>query len=503
VGDTPRVKIAHALALLLGLAAACARPRAPNDELSTPQAPLREAAAPATPSLPTPIRERRPPSGHRVIVRPARILDVRTGRMLEGQVIAVQDDKIVKVAPAGQIAPGPGTDVVDLPDQTVLPGLIDLHVHLTFDPKDLGWEGLGVSVPREALKGAKNARATLAAGFTTVRNLGATGYADIALRDAINDGELDGPRIVASGMPLGITGGHCDESRLPPEWHWTGPDGIADGVPAVQKKVREQIKFGADVIKVCATGGVMSHGDDPQASQYSLEELKALVADAHRLGRRVAAHAHGAEGIRFAAEAGVDTIEHATYIDDAAIAAMKARGTWLVATASTDQIDPSAMHVTPDVAEKIQKLVATGQAARARAFKAGVRFAFGTDAGVGPHGDNAKEFASLVKMGLTPLQAIQTATTHAADALGWGALTGAIEPAKWADLIAVKGDPTKDVTVLEHVTWVMRGGEIFQPGVPRETAPVRSEGINLKKDQPPLHIDSDPVHIDSNPGDRM
>jgi imidazolonepropionase-like amidohydrolase len=447
------------------------------------------------------------PQNRRVIVRPARILDVRTGRMLEGQVIAIQDDKIVKIAPAAQIAPGPGTEVIDLPDETVLPGLIDLHVHLTFDPKYLGWEGLGVSAPREALVGAKNAAITLAAGFTTVRNLGAGGYADVALRDAINDGELEGPRIVPSGLPLGITGGHCDETRLPPSWKNTDPDGIADGVAAVQKKVREQIKFGADVIKICATGGVMSHGDDPRASQYSPEELRAIVADAHRLGRRVAAHAHGAEGIRFAAEAGVDTIEHATFIDDAAIAAMKARGTWLVATASTDVIDTSAIHVTPDVAEKIRALADTGSTNRARAFKAGVRFAFGTDAGVGPHGDNAKEFSALVKLGMTNLQAIQAATINAAAALGWGAQVGAIEPGKWADLVAVKGDPTKDVTVLEHVDWVMKAGQAFRRGE-RNGLPAgfeRSlEPPRTKKDQPPLHIDTDPVHIDSgSPGDRM
>ncbi|MFZ1010770.1 MAG: amidohydrolase family protein, partial [Candidatus Sulfotelmatobacter sp.] len=219
---------------------------------------------------------------------------------------------------------------MELANATVLPGLIDAHTHLTGDPS-FGYEQLGISIPRETLIGAKNARVTLQAGFTTVRNVGASGYTDVALRDAINAGDVPGPRMLVSGPPLSITGGHCDNNLLPFEYHATS-DGVADGIAAVQQKVRQNIKYGSDLIKVCATGGVLSKGDDPQASQYTLEEMKAIVADAHRLGRKVAAHAHGAQGILWASQAGVDSIEHGSYIDDVGIAEMKKNGTYLVPT---------------------------------------------------------------------------------------------------------------------------------------------------------------------------
>jgi imidazolonepropionase-like amidohydrolase len=224
-----------------------------------------------------------------------------------------------------------GDRTLELPNATVLPGLIDAHTHLTGDPRDIGYQSLGISVPRATLKGARNARMTLEAGFTAVRNVGAEGYSDVALRDAINAGDIPGPRMLVSGPALGITGGHCDENLLPFEYH-VSAEGVADGVAGVQHKVREVIKYGADLIKICATGGVLSKGDNPQASQYTLEEMKAIVADAHRLGRNVAAHAHGAQGILWASQAGVDSIEHASYIDDAAIAEMKKNGTYLVPT---------------------------------------------------------------------------------------------------------------------------------------------------------------------------
>jgi imidazolonepropionase-like amidohydrolase len=232
----------------------------------------------------------------RTVIRAGRVLDVRTGELRANQAMVIENEKIVRIAPSSEIASAAGDTAIDLPDATLLPGLIDMHTHLTFDLNSLGYQGLSISTAREALHGARNARRTLEAGFTTVRNLGAKDYADIALRDAINDGDVIGPRIVASGPALGITGGHCDENLLPPAFHFQG-DGVADGIEGVQHKVREVIKYGADVIKICATGGVLSKGDDPNASQYTLEEMKAIVADAHRLGRKVAAHAHGA-GLR-------------------------------------------------------------------------------------------------------------------------------------------------------------------------------------------------------------
>src|SRR5258705_10674264 len=262
----------------------------------------------------------------RAVIRAGHVLNVRTGELRANQAIVIVGDKIEKIAPSGEVAAAPGDTTIDLPDATVLPGLVDMHTHLTFDLNSLGPSGLGSSTARGALDGAPNARRTLEAGFTTVRNLGAFDYSDIALRDAINDGDVIGPRIVASGPALGITGGHCDENLLPPAFHFQA-EGVADGIEAVQHKVREIIKYGADLIKICATGGVMSKGDDPNASQYTQEEMRAIVAEAHRLGRKVAAHAHGAEGGRWASIAVVDSIEHGHLMDDESIATLKKNGT--------------------------------------------------------------------------------------------------------------------------------------------------------------------------------
>jgi imidazolonepropionase-like amidohydrolase len=404
------------------------------------------------------------PAPKRTVLRPGRLLDVRTGQLRTNQAIIIEGDKITQVISASDVKAAAGDTTIELPDATLLPGLIDAHTHLTFDLSSLGYQGLAISTAREALHGARNARVTLEAGFTTVRNLGAKDYADIALRDAINEGDAIGPRIVASGPALGITGGHCDENLLPPAFHHGG-DGVADGVEAVQHKVREVIKYGADVIKICATGGVLSKGDDPNASQYTLEEMKAIVADAHRLGRRVAAHAHGAEGVRWASEAGVDSIEHGHLMDDAAIATLKKNGTYLVPTLFlTEYMQEHLEHSNvPEFSkQKMRDVSAAAQRNAKKAIAAGVKVAFGTDAAVYPHGLNAGEFHVYVKLGMTPLAAIQTATINASDLLGWTKIVGTIEEGKWADLIAVDGDPTKDVTILEHVKFVMKGGEVFK-----------------------------------------
>jgi imidazolonepropionase-like amidohydrolase len=397
-----------------------------------------------------------------VIVNAGHMLDVKTGKLVDNVSVFIEGDRITSIAQGARSGSSqPGARIIDLPNATLLPGLIDVHTHLTFDP-NFGYQELGVSIPKEALIGAKNARITLEAGFTTVRNVGASGYTDVALRDAINEGMVPGPRILASGPALSITGGHCDQNLLPYEWH-AKSDGAADGVEGVQHKVREIIKYGADVIKVCATGGVLSKGDDPRASQYTLEEMKAIVADAHRLGRKVAAHAHGAQGIAWASEAGVDSIEHGSYIDDAGIAMMKKQGIYLVPTQylsdwmrqNAEKIGLPAMY-----AGKMREVSSISRQNIKKAFDAGVKIAFGTDAAVYPHGLNAHEFAVYVQIGMTPLQAIQTATVNAADLLGWSDRVGTLEQDRFADIVAVNGDPLKDVTVLQNPVMVMKGGSV-------------------------------------------
>jgi imidazolonepropionase-like amidohydrolase len=403
------------------------------------------------------------PTPSRTIVRAGKLLDVRTGKTLSNQAIVIEDGKIVSVGPDSGAAADANVKVIDLSNKTVLPGLIDAHTHITFDPK-FGYDRLAISVPREALIGAKNARVTLLAGFTTIRNLGATEFADIALRDAINAGDVPGPRIDASGPALSITGGHCDDNLLPYEWHATQA-GVADGVENVQHKVREVIKYGADVIKICATGGVLSLGDNPQHSQYTQEELRAIIADAHRLGRKVAAHAHGAQGILWATEAGIDSIEHGSYIDDAGIAAMKQHGTYLVPTLYLGDWfleNAPKTGVPPQMLAKAKEVMPAARKNIAHAFVSGVKVGFGTDAAVYPHGLNAHEFAVMVKLGLTPLQSIQAATVNDADLLGWSDKVGVIEPNHYADIIAVDGDPLQDVTTLERVKFVMKGGVVYK-----------------------------------------
>ena len=398
-----------------------------------------------------------------ILIHAGHLLDVKTGHVTDKATVMIQDGKIVSLGDPRWVKAPANLKTIDLPNATLLPGLIDVHTHLTFDPS-FGYQELGVSIPKEALIGAKNAKITLEAGFTTVRNVGASGYTDIALRDAVNEGMVPGPRILASGPALSITGGHCDQNLLPYEWH-AKADGTADGVEHVQQKVREIIKYGADVIKICATGGVLSKGDDPRASQYTLEEMKAIVADAHRLGRRVAAHAHGAQGIAWASEAGVDSIEHGSYIDDNAIKVMKEHGTYLVPTQYLgDWMRENATKIgLPAMfAGKMKDVTSISRQNLKKAFDAGVKVAFGSDAAVYPHGLNAHEFAVYVQMGMTPLQAIQTATVNAADLLGWSDRVGTLEPGKYADIVAVNGDPTKDVTLLQNPVFVMKGGVVYK-----------------------------------------
>lgn len=397
-----------------------------------------------------------------VYVRAGKLLDVRSGKMLSEQVIVIRGDRIESVSLATQVKIPSGAKVIDLSSATVLPGLIDAHDHLTSDPTKHGYRALGISLPRETLYGAKNARTTLNAGFTTIRNVGAAGYSDVALRDAINDGDLPGPRMLVSGPPLGITGGHCDNNLLPAEFHYQA-QGVANGPWAAREKVRENIKYGSDLIKICASGGVLSKGDQPGTQQYTLEEMKAIVDEAHRLGRKVAAHAHGTEAIKAAIEAGVDSVEHGSLVDDEGIRLAKEHGTFFVMDIYNDDFilgQGAAAGMLPESIEKERKLGRLQRENFQKAHAAGVRMAFGTDGGVYPHGDNAKQFPYMVKYGMTPLEAIQAATLNAAELLGWADRVGAIEPGKFGDMIAVDGDPLSDVTLLENVKFVMKGGQV-------------------------------------------
>ena len=402
------------------------------------------------------------PQKEAVLIKAGRLVDARSGRVFTDQAIVIEGGRIKQVGPGASVQAPAGARVIDLSNATVLPGLIDCHTHLTGEPGHNGYEALGISIPRQALYGAKNARLTLEAGFTTVRNVGAGGYADIALRDAIDAGDVPGPRIDASGPAVGVTGGHCDESLLAPEFNHRA-DGVADGVPALMSKTREIAKYGADCIKICASGGVLSKGDSPEALQFSDEEIRAVVVEAHRLGRKVAAHAHGAAGIKQAVLAGVDSIEHGSFIDDEAIRLMKEKGVYLVPTLYLGDWfmeNYQRLRVPEFMVEKAKAVLPAARMNIARAFKAGVKVAFGTDSAVYPHGLNGKEFAVMVKLGLTPMQSIQAATVNAADLLGWSDRIGSIEVGRFADIIAVSGDPTIDVTVLEHIMFVMKGGQV-------------------------------------------
>jgi len=402
------------------------------------------------------------PAASRTLLRAGHVLDVHTGKETPAETILVEADRIVAIAPTSSTPANPGDRVVDLTAYTLLPGLIDVHTHLTmatnFDP----YFELSMTPAKEAILGVENAKTTLEAGFTTVRNVGANGFTDVALRDEINAGHIPGPHMQVSGPALGITGGHMDENLLPEPYHVVG-EGVADGIPAVQHMVRQNIKYGADLIKIGASGGVLSKGDDPQASQYTLEEMQAIVADAHRLGRKVAAHAHGAQAILWASEAGVDSIEHGSYLDDAGIAMMKKHGTYLVPTAYLVDWVQQYGHLPALYQQKMTDVGSAMKANHKHAIAAGVKVALGTDAAVYPHGLNAHELDVYVNQyGMTPLAAIQTGTLNAADLMGWTDKVGSLDAGKWADIIAVQGDPLADVRILEHVPFVMKSGVIYK-----------------------------------------
>jgi imidazolonepropionase-like amidohydrolase len=402
-------------------------------------------------------------------VRCGKLLDVRSGRMLTDQVVVFEDGVITSVGAAASTPVPAGIQAVDLSSATCMPGFIDVHTHITSNPQDSGYKGLGVSIPRRATIGVGNARKTLHAGFTTIRNVGADGYTDVAVRDGVNAGEFEGPRMLVSGPPLGITGGHCDENLLPSEFHYKAL-GVADGPWEARAKVREVVKYGADVIKVCASGGVLSKGDSPGAPQYSLEELQAIVTEAHKLGRKVAAHAHGTQSIKDAINAGIDSVEHSSLIDDEGIRLAKEHGTYLVFDIYNDDYILGMGEkngVLPESMEKERKIGRTQRENFRKAFQAGAKMAYGTDAGVYPNGDNAKQFAKMVEWGMKPIDAIQAATVNAADLIGWADKVGAIEKGHFADIVAIKGDPLADVKLLENVQFVMKNGDVVKNQIGR------------------------------------
>ena len=393
------------------------------------------------------------------MVRCGHLFDPLSGAATANVDVTVDGDSFTAVGPAGAARPA-----LDLTAGYCLPGLIDVHEHLTSDPAHSGYSSLGISVPRATLTGAKNAQKTLLAGFTTVRNVGADGYSDIALRDAIKDGDVPGPRMLVSGPALGITGGHCDDNLLAPEYHYIG-EGVADGPWAARAKVRLNIKYGADVIKICASGGVLSKGDSPGAPQYTVEEIRAIVEEAHKLGRKVAAHAHGTQSIKDAINAGVDSVEHCSLIDDEGIRMAKEKGTFLVFDIYNDSYIISNGEkdgLLPEMIEKEKQIGKLQRQSFQRAWAAGVRMAFGTDGGVYPHGDNWKQFPLMVEYGMKPSDAIRAATSEAAELLGMKDRLGRVAPAHLADLIAVEGDPLKDTNALGRVRFVMKGGKVYR-----------------------------------------
>ncbi len=393
------------------------------------------------------------------VVRAARLLDVVKGELVTNAVVVIEGERIQAVNPARAPA---GAQTIDLGDVTLLPGLMDLHTHLTGDIDRESFLRVIRETPVDAaLRGARNARRTLLAGFTTVRDIASAGFADVSLMRAIDAGLIEGPRIIPVGHALGITGGHCDTTGLAPGILERGPEsGIADGPDEILKAVRYQIKHGAQWIKTCATAGVLSFEGPVGAQQYSEEELRVMVEEAARHGVKVAAHAHGSEGILAAVRAGVASIEHGSMLTDEIIALMKQKGTYLVPNAYL--LDAVNLEVLPPpIRAKMEALKPLAKASQQKAIRAGVKIAFGTDAAVYPHGDNGKEFAALVARGMTPLAAIRAATVNAADLLGVND-RGVLEAGRLADMIAVPGNPLENVRVLEDVRFVMKGGKVFK-----------------------------------------
>ena len=398
-----------------------------------------------------------------VVVTADHMIDVIAGKTVDRPQITITDGRITAVGTQGGNIPA-GARRVDLPGMTLLPGFIDMHTHITSDPQYSGYKGLEFTDNFWTVVGVANAKKTIEAGFTTIRNVGSANFDDVAIKQGIDTGHIPGPRIVPATYAIGATGGHCDSTEFPPSITVPSP-AVADGPDAIRATVRKLRKYGAEVIKFCGTGGVFSRGDTPGAQQYTFQEMQALIDEAHMAGRKVAVHAHGAEGIKSAIRAGVDTVEHASLIDDEGLQLAKKGGIYLsmdIYNSDYTQTEGPKRGELEEFLRKDREIAESQRENFRKAVKLGVKLTMGTDAGIYPHGDNPKQLAYMVRYGMTPMQAIQAATLNGADALGLKTQTGALATGLAADIIAVKRDPLEDIRALEQVDFVMKGGQVYK-----------------------------------------
>ena len=402
-------------------------------------------------------------AGDLTVIKAGSLFDSRTGKVARNAVIVVEDERIAAVGSANTSIPD-GATVIDLSSSFVMPGVMDMHTHVIDNLDTYFYASYFQSPHRATIGGVVNAEKTLLAGFTTIRNVSAADYADVALRDAIDAGEIPGPRMAVSGPGLGITGGHCDDNTLNASFEERS-DGGADGPWAARTQVRKNGKYGADLTKFCATGGVFSKGTKVGMTQYTLEEMQAIVDESHTHGRKVAAHAHGNEGIKRAILAGVDSIEHASFLDREAVQMGMDRGTFFALDIYNTEYTLERGEANGVPEENINKEREVGTRQResfSLAVKMGAKVVYATDSGVYPHGDNGKQFARAVQFGMTPAQAIISATSLSAELLGWEDRVGAIEAGLFADIIAVDGNPLDDIAEMEDVDFVMKGGVVYK-----------------------------------------